>query len=815
MDSMSDSRQREVLRMESAPRSRAGDQERHEALALVRALDALAHHLRLEFDAVVAERLAWRALQAFPGVSTERAAARLAFAARNLGVQLAFRRTPLADALREASVESPVVFAGSPHSRDPWFIITARSGKKHRIVGLASEQNAVWIEQGDLASLLSLGPQREAWCALAAPLSPCESWTSDPLNDVDDPHDAHAPLEGRNPHRGRRRSPGAPPPRRLSPSSRLRRMLAPEGWELTSLIGFALAAGLALAAAPLAVASLVDAAAFGTTFQPILVLSGAMLAFLSLAAWMQSFQAYLVELMQRRFFLRLSGDLAARLPRLRQSTLERAGRHPLVSRFGDVLTVQKAVAGFLLDGLALAVQLLVGMVVLGSYHPWLLGYDVVLAVACLVVLFGLGGRGTAAAVEESKSKDAVEGWLEELVRSPLLFKSPQGADLASERTDALARDYLKRRGDYYRIVFRQFLAAALLQAAAAAGLLAVGGWLVIQGELSLGQLVASQLLVMLTVGAFNKSGRRLADHHELLAAVDGLGRLLDSPLERSGGEGVVGEGPMRVVFKGAGVRVGRKKLIDGLDLDLPPGERLLVQGPTASGKSLLVDALYGLRPLYQGAALLDGASVADWQLDLLRDQVCLLRGVELLEGTILDNLRLGRHEVDLQGVHQALDALGLLDAVLELPNGLHTWLTPEGRPLSDAQLRLLAVARAVLGKPRLLIVDQTLDGLDSRSREAALDLLCPAEAPWTLILVSNLPEAAARCHRGIDLAVLAAQSANKLQTTATAAAAEAAAASTARREAAAREASERTADRDREARRRTAFTPVVLPPQQV
>lgn len=734
--------------MEPAQRPRTTDQERHEAEALVCILGAIAHRVDAEFDPVAADRLAWRALHAVSGPLPEQAAKRLTFMARNLGIRLAFRRRPLQEALNEVKRGAPVVFAGNPVDRDPWFLAAGRSGKKYKILGLVSERTAVWIEGHDLVGLLNPGGGKDVLCAVPVILNPCDGWGEEEV-----PH--AGPKDGTKLGHGGHKHDSDEPHARLHhhmpPQLRLWRILAPEGWDILLILGFATTAGVLMLSTPIAVESLVNFVAFGTVTQPIFVLSAVLFAFLTLGVMLRLLQTYVVELMQRRFFLRLAVDLSVRLPRIRFRHLEETDAPELVNRFFDVMTVQKATATFLLDGLTLFLQITIGLAVLAFYHPYLLGFDAILVACCVFIIFGLGRGGTATAIDESMAKHALVGRLEELVRCPLAFKTPFAAEYAAERTETLARTYLDSRQKHFRVLFRQILAAGALQVAANVALLGLGGWLVVQGELTLGQLVAGELLVSLVVSGFAKSGKHFETYYDLMAAVDKIGHLVDVPLERESGEGTSGVGPMRVAFKDLTFRIGNRTLFSHLDLEVEAGAKLVVRGPSGVGKSVLADLLYGLRPLQHGSVLLDGVHLSDWQLPLLRDQVSLVRGPEILDGTVLDNVRVGRHELDLQGVHHVLEAVGLLDVILDLPLGLHTPLSPHGRPLSEGQILQLMLARAMLGRPRLLVLDRVLDGLPPETREATLDMLFRPDAPWTLVVITGSEEIAARGDRNLDL----------------------------------------------------------------
>ena len=123
-------------------------------------------------------------------------------------------------------------------------------------------------------------------------------------------------------------------------------------------------------AAPIAVEALVNTVAFGRYLQPIVGLAILLLIFLGFAAVIRALLTYVVEVIQRRLFIRVVEDLAYRLPRVQQTSFDNLYGPELLNRFFEVVTVQKVVASLLLDGIAIVLQTVIGMLVLAFYHPF-------------------------------------------------------------------------------------------------------------------------------------------------------------------------------------------------------------------------------------------------------------------------------------------------------------------------------------------------------------------------------------------------------------------------------------------------------------
>ncbi|MCA9080569.1 MAG: ATP-binding cassette domain-containing protein [Planctomycetaceae bacterium] len=524
-----------------------------------------------------------------------------------------------------------------------------------------------------------------------------------------------------------------------TPLSRLYALLQPELTDVWTVLVFSLVAGLLGLATPLAVEALVNTVSFGKLFQPVVVLSIMLMAFLSFAGAIKALQTLVVDLLQRRLFARVMGDLAYRLPRTPIEGFDSNSGRELVNRFMEIVTVQKVVAQFLLDGLSLVLATFIGMAVLGFYHPWLLGFDLLLILLIFAGLMILGRGAVQTSIKESKTKYQALAWIEDVAGSPLAFRLGGASEFVLERTDKLTHNYLTARRKHFSVLYRQILFALGVQALASTVLLGLGGWLVINQQLSLGQLVASELIVTTIVGAFAKLGKHLEAYYDVMAAVDKLGALFDLPIERQGGLlSFSTEQPVEVDVNSisASSADGEIVLAD-LSLHLKPGAKTVLTGPSGSGKSLLLELLFGLRWPESGHISINDVDIRNYRPEVLRRHISLVRDVEVFEATVAENVHLGRREISDADVRQALDDVGLLEDILSLPEGTQSTLNAVGAPLTQNQLRKLMLARAIVSRPHLLLIDGLLDALPDQSARDLATLISRTDQPWTLVLVSG------------------------------------------------------------------------------
>jgi putative ABC transport system ATP-binding protein len=538
-----------------------------------------------------------------------------------------------------------------------------------------------------------------------------------------------------------------------SPWRQYLRLLRPETGDLVVIFVYGAASAVLTLAVPLTVDALISNITFGTLLTPLVVLVGILLGCLMLLAVLRALQAFVAEVVERRIFVRVAGDLAWRLPRVDLKAFDRRYGPELVNRFFDTVTVQKSSSKLFLSLTNIVLTTTVGMTVLAFYHPFLLAFVVVLVVAIAFCVFGLGIGGVRTAVTESGAKYEVAAWLQELARHTTAFCTKGGADFAAARANELCREYVEARRRHFRVLFRQICGTLGLQVVAGTSILAIGGWLVIDQQLTPGQLVASELIVAAVVNKITDLGDVLKSWYDVCAASGKLGMLVDLPLERQDGEPLPpGENGVAVELRN--VECGRsdgRAEFERFDLKLGPGERVALIGSPRSSTSRLLDVLFGLREPTGGHVTVEGLDLRQLRLDTTRDDFSLVHGTEIVEGSILDNLRFGRTELTSAQIRDALIDVGLNDELLGLPDGLDTQLTTRGQPLSTCQANRLMLARAIVREPRLLLLDGVLDTLSPTVRRQVVDHLFDRRHRWTVIVVTQMQDVAAACDRRIEL----------------------------------------------------------------
>ena len=536
----------------------------------------------------------------------------------------------------------------------------------------------------------------------------------------------------------------------LSPLKRFVGLLALERRDILTVALFGFVSGLLTLATPLAIEALINVVSWGTYLQPLIVLGIILFTCLGIAGILKLLQTVVVEMVQRRQFVRIVSDLAHRFPRANQASL--IGEYPreLANRVFDIMTIQKATATLLLDGVTLVLTTILGLVLLGFYHPFLLGFDLVLMISMIGITWVLGRGGVRSAIEESKTKYRVAHWLQDVISLPSVFKTGGGESLAIERANELTAQYVQARRRQFGVVIRQTAFAIALQVLASTAVLALGGWLVIDGQLTLGQLVASELVVTAVVGAFAKAGKSLEKFYDLMAGIDKVGHLIDVPTDPRGELGILSDGPASIrwgdlVFK----RASSSSRIAAATIEA--GAKVALTGEDVDGCSDLARSIAGLLEPTQGLVQVDQFDCNEASTARDNRLVGYAGDHEIFHGSLTENIGLGRSDINQNQVRDALNLVRLTEDMLQLPQGLQTILQTGGYPLSRTQQAKMLVARAIVVRPKVVVIDGILDRIPKDVQNEVLDALTAEDAPWTLIVGTNVEAIADRCDSRISV----------------------------------------------------------------
>lgn len=319
----------------------------------------------------------------------------------------------------------------------------------------------------------------------------------------------------------------APP----GPFERLMRLLSSEKRDIWYIYLYAIIAGFINLSLPLGIQAVFNFVSSGTVFNSVYLLISLVIVGVVLGGLLQIGQISLVEVLQQRIFAKAAFEFTYRLPRIRPEALRPYYPPELMNRFFDIVNVQKSLPKLLIDITAAAIQVILGIILLSFYHPVFIVFGLLTALMLWFVILIYGKRGLETSLSESKYKYKVAAWLEDLARDLSAYRREADSLDAIDKMDDLVANYLKYRNDHYRVLKRFFYNAVAFKAIITGSLLIVGTALVVDRQMTLGQFVAAELVIVLITSAVEKLIMSIDTVFDLLTAVEKLGSVTDLPLE--------------------------------------------------------------------------------------------------------------------------------------------------------------------------------------------------------------------------------------------------------------------------------------------
>jgi putative ABC transport system ATP-binding protein len=508
---------------------------------------------------------------------------------------------------------------------------------------------------------------------------------------------------------------------------------------LVTISLYAVAVAVLSLIVPLTVQELVNTFAF--SIQPIMVVTLViiMAGILGFVSIFKVLQFFVTDLIERRNFVRMTLAFARIFPTIQ----EKHFRPEYTSRFFETIFMQRALSVLLVDTINVTVGGITGMILLIFYHPFFLVIDLLLILAVGVIgLLGKGGFLTT--LHMSNTKYDTYHWFQEVADNLDHFKVSQSRDLILHKADLLAHEYVEARISRFRVLVRQYIGSLTVQVVMHTGLLGMAGWLVSIDELTIGQLVAAEVIMGSLLVNLDSVSKRIYVFFYFLVALTELYHVLSLPKDYQISDNFVSlpELPPQ------GLRLSISHLSGlphpwphafELSLDLKPGEKWAFLCGTESQRLDLSRLLAGLDAPPHGSIRYNGINVRDLHPDDVNSirALVLSRHLSLFEGTLLENITLGRKDLSTEDLLWALEFVELQGDIEHFPNGLQTMVEFGRSQFTPNQILKILLARSVILRPKLLVVDGGLHEIQPGHRENILSRICRAEQPWTAVIVTT------------------------------------------------------------------------------
>ncbi|WP_107039671.1 peptidase domain-containing ABC transporter [Brumimicrobium mesophilum] len=540
---------------------------------------------------------------------------------------------------------------------------------------------------------------------------------------------------------------------KLSLSQRFWQLIKIDAKEIRNVYYYSFFAGLTSLTLPLGIQAIINLIQIGRINSAWIVMVIIVVLGFAVKGILQILQLRITENIQQRIFTRAAFDFAYRVPRIKLEALFKTYTPELVNRFFDVVTIQKGMSKLLTSISTSGVTVFLGLILLSLYHPFFIIFSFLLIVILYLMFKLMGKRGLLTSFEESTHKYKLVHWLEEVGRTSISFRMAGKTDYALERSNIHADDYLEAREKHFKVLVSHYSLLVIFKVLIVAGLLIIGGVLVMEQEMNIGQFVAAEIIIVMIINSIEKLIRDIDTIYDVLTGIEKVAQVTDLPLENNEGLDLglnLAEGGLNLSINDLSFMYPSTaiKTLSNVKLKVKSNESVAIVGKISSGKSTLMQIIAGFYDVKQGNISYNDLSLGSLNLETLRNVIGTnLIQEDLFYGTIIENIKVGRSDASTQNVRWAIEKVGLTDFIGELPMGFNTMILPNGQSLPKNVVQKLLIARSIVDKPRLLLLENSFERVTPEDKKTIMDFLFDKKNNWTIIFITKDPEVMTICDK--------------------------------------------------------------------
>lgn len=540
----------------------------------------------------------------------------------------------------------------------------------------------------------------------------------------------------------------------IKPLKRLGQVLKLERKEIGAIYFYAILAGLLNLSVPLGIQAIINFVLAGALSTSMVVLILLVVIGVFLTGLLQINQMKIIEKVQQRIFTRYSFEFAWRIPKLDMQKVDSYYLPEMVNRFFDTIVLQKSLSKLLLDIPTASIQIIFGLTLLSLYANIFIVFSLLVVLVLFLIIRLSGPRGLQTSLQESEYKYSVASWLEEIARVLKSFRFSKGSSLPIDKTDILVGKYLDQRTSHFKILMFQYWSLVGFKVLITAGMLVVGSVLLVKNEINVGQFVAAEIVILTVLSSIEKLIQSLDKVYDILTAVEKLGKVLDNPLEN--------EGTLSLEHNGEGVAIelqdvnfsytGERPILQQLNLKIGKSEKICITGTDGSGKSTLIKLLTGSYHHFEGNININGIPIGNYDPDSIRAETGILfHQQDIFQGTLYENITLGDNTITTAQITNLAQEIGLQNFIQSLKKGFDTILDPTGKRLPGGVVRKILLLRALIHKPRLLLLEEPWLGFDDEAKQKIQQYLLKKIPTTTALIITNDTAFGEQCTRIVKM----------------------------------------------------------------
>ncbi|KGO80240.1 ABC transporter ATP-binding protein [Flavobacterium beibuense F44-8] len=542
----------------------------------------------------------------------------------------------------------------------------------------------------------------------------------------------------------------------MTPLKRFYNLLKLDKKDIYQIVFYAAFSGLISMSLPLGIQAIVNFIQGGQISVSWIVLIIIVTLGVALVGILTLMQLRITENLQQKIFIRSSFEFAHRLPKLTFDSLYDKYPPEVANRFFDTLTIQKGTSKLLLDFTTAILQVGLGLVLLSLYHSFFIIFGVLLLILLYIIFKFSFQDGLNTSLKESTFKYKVAYWLQEIARNKSSFSRRNNFEYALDKNDKLVNNYISFREKHFNVIKRQFSQLIAYKVFITAGLLSVGGFLVLNQQMNIGQFVAAEIIILLIINSVEKLILGFETLYDVLTAVEKIGVVTDLEIEKSTKNTNIDcvETDYTLETEDMTYRYpdNDKDIIKKVNIKINQGEKVFITGANNSGKTTLVRLLSGFLSPSSGVLYINDNIVKRSEGECYKSHIGVVMQEDTpFEGTLLENITFNNPNINGEDVKWALNAVGLTTATKRLPMGLDTPVNADGRQLTRSIIQKIMIARAIVKRPKILFLEEPTISMDPQSAKKIIDFLISPENKWTIVISSVDEYWKKACKRQIEM----------------------------------------------------------------
>jgi len=501
----------------------------------------------------------------------------------------------------------------------------------------------------------------------------------------------------------------------------------------------AILGGIIQLSLPLGVQSIISFVQAGEISTSLVILILLVVVGVLVAGYIIIIQKKIIEKIQQKIFIRYAYEFTEQLPKLDLKSIQSYYLPELINRFFETTSLQKSISKIFLDIPSATLQIFFGLILLSFYHPFFIFLSLLLILLVIAIISLTFKKAIETSLDESDYKYKLAAWIQELARVLKSFKYSRNTNYHLKKSDELTTGYLQSRTMHFNVLLIQYWSLIIFKVLITFTMLSVGAYLLVNQQLTVGQFIASEIIIITTLSSIEKLIATLENVYDAFTSIEKLLKITERPKEKQGEILFTSNAQSHVLYKINNMNFSFQEntnILNNINLEIQANEKVCIMGNDGAGKSVFLKILSGIYTATKGTVFVNNIPIQNYSLDSIRDKIGLLTNKQdVFEGTVLDNITLG-NDISFDTIYATASQIGLVNFLQELPDGLDTKVQPFGNQLSTSAVEKIILLRLLVHEYEIMLMDEPWIRSESNIRTSVIQYLLQ-QKNQTIIVVSN------------------------------------------------------------------------------